>query len=799
MCLPELGSLLASSGGWTVKCGAKWRDKVKVEKALNSHLLTAVGFGPFHQIRCQLSALVCTVCVSNRSVQCLAFSAMVNDTVDIAAHILDFNLDASTSLPQSQNQTLPHSSSSNTLKLATTKKQQQKVRDQLAKQEQQQVQQNAGNSHILPNSAENLSWTFFEHVSTLDKQLRGDEELSSTDTNGCHLMSTSPMQAYAIQENVDARLLLNNAGPTQETILRKQNGYAPLSTAITTTVNHCAKVCDPIHSQQTTDLIQQQHQQQNGTAATELQLESATTFQFTSPTATFKRKKQQQQLQKQQQQQFEHHQYHNNNNNNCVSNQTVTATVINNSLAIEESQSKSKSPSRASVESGSNVQQHATTTATTSIILNGIGVAAITKATKAITVDDILTIGGGGAAGYIGSSAKTTATTTNIRTPRTNRTLPRIATTTTTPRAAYAADKLDLVVGNHSHNKRQRATAKVKQAAQQQQRQLALQQHALPKSMTAGAAGGGSSSATGSGNSSNHSNSNNNNNNNSNTLHKANSILMDSLGAHLELVGWRKKCLYGLLVLLMLLIITNLVLTLWILKVMEFTTDGMGQLKIVPGGIQLTGQALIMDMLRASTIRSRHGQPIAIESSRNFSINTRDANGMLENHLFLGHDKLECLAKEIRINDTNGRNLFSVNQNEVTIGAHALRIDGEGGAIFRESIQTPHVRAEPGRELRLESPTRQLELTAAKDINLQSRAGAIEVAALKDVRLSALDGSVSAAPGICENPYAKSAYGAATATRSATESRPFASCLPAVRLLERQTIPGRAAFDMRRR
>lgn len=38
----------------------------------------------------------------------------------------------------------------------------------------------------------------------------------------------------------------------------------------------------------------------------------------------------------------------------------------------------------------------------------------------------------------------------------------------------------------------------------------------------------------------------------------------------------------------------------------------MGQLKIVPGGIQLTGQAVVMDMLRASTIRSRHGQPISI-------------------------------------------------------------------------------------------------------------------------------------------------------------------------------------------
>lgn len=73
---------------------------------------------------------------------------------------------------------------------------------------------------------------------------------------------------------------------------------------------------------------------------------------------------------------------------------------------------------------------------------------------------------------------------------------------------------------------------------------------------------------------------------------------------------------------------------------------------------------------------------------------------MIENHLFLGHDKFECLSAGFRINDTNGRSLFSVNRDEVTIGAHSLRIDGEGGAVFRESVQTPHIRAEPGRELR---------------------------------------------------------------------------------------------------
>lgn len=48
----------------------------------------------------------------------------------------------------------------------------------------------------------------------------------------------------------------------------------------------------------------------------------------------------------------------------------------------------------------------------------------------------------------------------------------------------------------------------------------------------------------------------------------------------------------------------------------------MGQLKVVNGGIQLDGQALILNELRTSNIRSRHGQPIVfgkkIENKTNY-------------------------------------------------------------------------------------------------------------------------------------------------------------------------------------
>lgn len=62
----------------------------------------------------------------------------------------------------------------------------------------------------------------------------------------------------------------------------------------------------------------------------------------------------------------------------------------------------------------------------------------------------------------------------------------------------------------------------------------------------------------------------------------------------------------------------------------------MGQLRIVPGGLQLLGQALVLDSLFASGIKSRRGMPISIESSRNFTISTRDAHGLLQSRLFLG-------------------------------------------------------------------------------------------------------------------------------------------------------------------
>jgi hypothetical protein len=295
--------------------------------------------------------------------------------------------------------------------------------------------------------------------------------------------------------------------------------------------------------------------------------------------------------------------------------------------------------------------------------------------------------------------------------------------------------------------------------------------------------------------------------------------------------GWRKRCLYLLILALMVMMIINLALTLWILKVMDFnmvssrictfskwisillhSQKGMGQLRIVPGGLELLGQATISDSLYASTLKSKRGQPITIESSRNFTILSRDDKGKTSNNLFIGtscvpnfdlkrvlliffksgNDKMECSTNSLRITDTRGSLLFAASPGGVEVGADSLKVSGAGGAVFGGSIQTPLVRSSPGNQLmwvlyifryvfprklgrmtrlieilsgklrfvgilwiiyhscRLESPTRSVEMKVAQSIGLESRAGDITASCLSTLRLESIAGSVSILTWYCD-------------------------------------------------
>jgi len=66
----------------------------------------------------------------------------------------------------------------------------------------------------------------------------------------------------------------------------------------------------------------------------------------------------------------------------------------------------------------------------------------------------------------------------------------------------------------------------------------------------------------------------------------------------------------------------------------------MGPLRVVPGGVQLRGEAMVLDSLVASRVRSRKGQPIHIESSKNISLRARGSDGRILNSIFLGNSNI---------------------------------------------------------------------------------------------------------------------------------------------------------------
>lgn len=67
-----------------------------------------------------------------------------------------------------------------------------------------------------------------------------------------------------------------------------------------------------------------------------------------------------------------------------------------------------------------------------------------------------------------------------------------------------------------------------------------------------------------------------------------------------------------------------------------FFQEGIGSLKVVPGGIELRGQAAVLDALVASSLRSRRGKNLVLESWSNFTASARSHDGRLLARLTVG-------------------------------------------------------------------------------------------------------------------------------------------------------------------
>ncbi|XP_029798824.1 delta-sarcoglycan isoform X2 [Suricata suricatta] len=206
--------------------------------------------------------------------------------------------------------------------------------------------------------------------------------------------------------------------------------------------------------------------------------------------------------------------------------------------------------------------------------------------------------------------------------------------------------------------------------------------------------------------------------------------------------GWRKRCLYFFVLLLMILILVNLAMTIWILKVMNFTIDGMGNLRITDKGLKLEGDSEFLQPLYAKEIQSRPGNALYFKSARNVTVNILNDQTKVLTQLITGPKAVEAYGKKFEVKTVSGKLLFSADNNEVVVGAERLRVLGAEGTVFPKSIETPNVRADPFKELRLESPTRSLVMEAPKGVEINAEAGNMEATCRTELRLESKDGEI---------------------------------------------------------
>uniref|UniRef100_A0A8D3AGD4 Zeta-sarcoglycan n=1 Tax=Scophthalmus maximus TaxID=52904 RepID=A0A8D3AGD4_SCOMX len=209
------------------------------------------------------------------------------------------------------------------------------------------------------------------------------------------------------------------------------------------------------------------------------------------------------------------------------------------------------------------------------------------------------------------------------------------------------------------------------------------------------------------------------------------------------LYGWRKRCLYFFLLLLLVTMIVNLALTVWIMKVMNFSVDGMGNLRLEQEGIRLEGISEFLLPLYVNEIRSRRESVLVLRSDKNVTLNARDDRGQLTGQLTVGPEAVEaqCQKLEVRSRD-GGRLLFTADEEEVVMTTEKFTVTGSEGAVFGHSVETPLIQTRASEDLRLESPTRTLTMEAPRGVEVSAAKGPLKVSSRKDLQMESTEGEI---------------------------------------------------------
>ena len=222
--------------------------------------------------------------------------------------------------------------------------------------------------------------------------------------------------------------------------------------------------------------------------------------------------------------------------------------------------------------------------------------------------------------------------------------------------------------------------------------------------------------------------------------------------AKIGIYGWRKRCLYLLILVVLVVAILNLALTVWIIRVVHLTVDGLGPMEIGADSVRVSGDAEFLGAVHVSEIRGAGEAPLVIESTKELKLRSSgrdgkeaEAEGDSCGGISLAEDRVRVSADDFWVKNCAGETLLRARADaelEIGAGNGGVNIVGEGGAAFPDGVATSKITAPPAENLEISSRTNRVDIFGARGVEIAAKSGGVSLRAVDDVTISSKRGKV---------------------------------------------------------
>lgn len=222
--------------------------------------------------------------------------------------------------------------------------------------------------------------------------------------------------------------------------------------------------------------------------------------------------------------------------------------------------------------------------------------------------------------------------------------------------------------------------------------------------------------------------------------------------------GWRKRCLYLLVLLLIVIIILNIGLTIWILAVLKFNIHGMGGVRIMDDGVQIQDTVEFVDTLYTQSITT--DEELQLQSHQDIIIETEDSQLLMTSSAI--DMRSHKFSVELNSEEEDFVLLSTSPQGQLNLASSSLYFSGSQGMFVEGNLTVQEIVGLDERGLILESLKGNLVLSAENSLQLESNAGPVDIFAGGNITLSSTNGliSISASSIVLESLPTSVAVGA---------------------------------------